>query len=91
MPVGDGAAVGLGGRAGAVEGIVVATTEGVALNAAEGVAVAAAGGVAVATARGVAVDWADGWMDAPWHAARSNKTAAAINPKARLGNLINRC
>ena len=83
MPVGEGAAVGLGCRAGVVEGVVVGPTERVA--------VAAARGVAVATARGVAVDGAGGWVGDPWHAARSDKTAATINPKARLRNLINRC
>ena len=42
----------------------------------------------VGAAVGVAVAEADGWVDAPWHAARSNKTPVTISPKANLRNFI---
>ena len=40
---------------------------------------------------GLVVAEAGGWVDAPWHAARSNAAAVTNSPKARLRNPMSRC
>ncbi len=54
-----------------------------------GTAVGLGGRVGIAA--GVAVAGAGGWVDAPWHAARSNGANVTNSPKASLRNPINRC